>query len=168
VGNRAARHYADAINAHRAGVDPRPYRQAGDVLIDGLHWRWVLLLVAASAGHLAALAENPVADLRAMLCTFDRLGETAFADACRRVLRGLGVAVPRNRGDVQSVPELLRAMGVTARENDVLRLVAQRRSNADIASELYLSPRTVEAHISHLLTKTGTADRIQLGRLING
>jgi len=69
------------------------------------------------------------------------------------------VAVPRpNRGAV-AVPERLRAHGVTGRELEVLRLVARRWSNAEVARHLHLSVRTVETHVSHLLAKTGATDR---------
>ena len=49
----------------------------------------------------------------------------------------------------------LRRLGVTSREMDVMRLVASGLSNADIAQRLYLSPRTVETHVSSLLARTG-------------
>ena len=53
------------------------------------------------------------------------------------------------------VPSALRGLGVTSREMDVLRLVAGGLSNGDIAQRLYLSPRTVETHVSSLLARTG-------------
>ncbi len=52
--------------------------------------------------------------------------------------------------------------GVTAREGDVLRLVADGLANKEIAARLYLSPRTVEKHIESLLRKTGARSRTQL------
>jgi DNA-binding CsgD family transcriptional regulator len=164
--NRAAQHYTAAIIAHRAGHDPGPHRDAANELLTNLHWRLVLHLLAASTGHLAALVEDPAADLRAALATFDDLGETAFADTCRRLLRELGAPVPRRCGDLTTIPAALRALGVTPREMQILRRVAQGQTNLDIAHELYLSPRTVETHISHLLTKTRTTDRGELARLL--
>jgi DNA-binding NarL/FixJ family response regulator len=52
---------------------------------------------------------------------------------------------------------------VTVRELEVLRLLVGRLGNREIAERLHLSPRTVERHVSSLLTKLGAANRIALG-----
>ncbi|WP_218020953.1 ATP-binding protein [Nocardia crassostreae] len=49
--------------------------------------------------------------------------------------------------------------GISDREAEVLTLVGQHRSNAEIAAELYISVRTVETHVSSLLRKVGVPDR---------
>jgi DNA-binding NarL/FixJ family response regulator len=50
----------------------------------------------------------------------------------------------------------------------VLRLVRDGRSNAEIAERLFLSTRTVETHVAHLLAKSGTRDRGELGTWFRG
>jgi DNA-binding NarL/FixJ family response regulator len=102
---------------------------------------------------------RPVEQLRAELAVFDATGETRLARTCRDLLRRAGATVPRRgRGD-STVPPRLRAVGVTSREMDVLGLVAQGLTNAQIAERLFLSPRTVETHVANLLSKTGAASR---------
>jgi DNA-binding CsgD family transcriptional regulator len=64
---------------------------------------------------------------------------------------------------VTEIPPALRAVGITVREYDVLRLLVDRLGNREIAARLHLSPRTVENHVASLMAKTGHRDRVALG-----
>jgi DNA-binding NarL/FixJ family response regulator len=60
------------------------------------------------------------------------------------------------------VLEALRLRGVTAREMEVLLLMAQGLSNREIAYRPVLSRRTIEEHVERLLSKTGSPNRSEL------
>jgi DNA-binding NarL/FixJ family response regulator len=53
-----------------------------------------------------------------------------------------------------------RPAGLTAREVDVLRLLARGLSSKQIAAELVISPKTARNHIEHIYTKTGATNRV--------
>jgi len=87
----------------------------------------------------------------------DRVSDVSeFTDAVRRVARG-GSAL-----DPEVVAALLgRARSLspieqlTEREREILALMAEGRSNQAISEHLYLSPKTVEAHVAHIFSKLG-------------
>ncbi len=55
--------------------------------------------------------------------------------------------------------------GLTPREREVLTHIVAGRTYGEIARELVLSEKTVSVHVSHLLHKTGTANRVELAQL---
>ena len=79
-------------------------------------------------------------------------GEAHFGpDIARRLMSFFSEQSPASAQDI--FPEL------SAREVEILDLIAQGHSNAKIAARLYLSPKTVGNHISHIFTKLQVADR---------
>ena len=52
-------------------------------------------------------------------------------------------------------------LGLTAREFEVLRLVAAGRSNAEIAAELFIAAKTASVHVSNILAKLGVSSRVE-------
>ncbi len=108
---------------------------------------------------------EPVRWLRECEAWFAAHDYGALVRRSRALLGEAGAAVPRKgRGDSE-VPESLRALGVTSRETDVLKLVVARRSNKEIAAELHLSPKTVERHLSSLFDRTGVRNRQDLAEV---
>jgi DNA-binding CsgD family transcriptional regulator/tetratricopeptide (TPR) repeat protein len=124
--------------------------------------RWREAAVAWEAAgcpyeHAAALAESPEPDdLLTSLGILDELGATPLATLVRRRLRALGTTrIPRGpRGETRVNPA-----GLTARQIDVLRLLGKGYTNAQIASHLVVSVRTVDSHVAAVLGKLGAASR---------
>lgn len=106
--------------------------------------------------------EGRVRWLREAVDIYETSGATAYRERARRLLRDAGGPVPRRRHAAGTVPAELASSGVTAREAEVLRLLGEGLSNADIAARLFLSVRTVETHVSSLLAKLQARSRGQL------
>ena len=100
----------------------------------------------------AQLALAAAAEARMALTAFERLGATRDADAASGLLRQLGAAgraFPRRSGEL------------TTRETEVLALVAEGLSNAQIAERLVISRRTAEHHVASILSKLGLRSRAE-------
>jgi DNA-binding NarL/FixJ family response regulator len=91
----------------------------------------------------------------------------ALVRAIRSVHDGHTVLAPGAAGLVAARPATdARGIGsLTARERDVLALVADGRSNREIARMLGIAEKTVKAHVSAILAKLGVADRTQAALL---
>ena len=107
--------------------------------------------------HAAALAESPdPQDRLAALAELDALGAAPLARLVRAGLRRLGVAhVPR--GPVGATRQ--NPAGLTERQVQVLGLLSQGCTNAEIADRLVISTRTVDSHVAAVLAKLGVATR---------
>jgi DNA-binding CsgD family transcriptional regulator/energy-coupling factor transporter ATP-binding protein EcfA2 len=107
--------------------------------------------------HAAALAESPdPQDRLAALAELDALGAAPLARLVRAGLRRLGVAhVPR--GPVGATRQ--NPAGLTERQLQVLGLLSQGCTNAEIADRLVISTRTVDSHVAAVLAKLGVATR---------
>jgi DNA-binding NarL/FixJ family response regulator len=79
------------------------------------------------------------------------------------VTRRLMERVATQAGTYEQARTALAAL--SPRERDVAVAVAQGRTNAEVASALQMSVATVKAHISHILTKLGLANRTQIALL---
>jgi DNA-binding CsgD family transcriptional regulator/tetratricopeptide (TPR) repeat protein len=102
-----------------------------------------------------ALAEGDAEAQTAALAIFDRLGARPAAEALREKMRSAGLKTPRGpRPATRENP-----FGLTARQLDILALLAEGLTNADIAARLHLSPKTVDHHVSAVLAKLEVASR---------
>ena len=100
--------------------------------------------------------ETAAFDARAAFDCFDRLGARAYADRAAQLLRSLGV---RGRPTPRST-ELL-----TRRERQVFDLVRAGLSNAEIGERLFISAKTVEHHVSRILSKLGARNRVEIATI---
>jgi DNA-binding CsgD family transcriptional regulator len=105
-----------------------------------------------------ALADGPEDALRQALTILDGLGAGPLASMVRRRLRERGVrSVPRGPNETTRA----NPSGLTARELEVLQLLAQGCSSAQLAHRLHRSPKTVDHHIGSLLEKLGVHSRAE-------
>ena len=81
-------------------------------------------------------------------------GEAHFGPKIARRLMSF-FSAPKPAASQEALPEL------TAREREVLDLIARGRNNQEISKEFYISPKTVRNHISNIFTKLQVADRAQ-------
>jgi DNA-binding CsgD family transcriptional regulator/tetratricopeptide (TPR) repeat protein len=110
-------------------------------------WRELALMFAGEAGRRDGWGEP----------------DTWLADAAGGFARhGLDELAARCRSVLSSVIKRWADLGITAREAEVLSLVAEGLANRDVADRLSLSVRTVEKHMEGLLRKSGCASRTQL------
>lgn len=140
------------------GIEDLSGYEEPDLLVHLTGW---LVAPAASAHGWG----DPIGWLQQAVRWFADHGHEPLATSCRTLLRDAGAPVPRQGRGASTVPADLLQRGVTSREVDVLHLVGERLSNADIAARLVLSPRTVEKHVAALLRKTGSPDRAALASL---
>ena len=105
------------------------------------------------AGHRRD-ARRPLEDGRALAA---ECGHTLMAERARQELLASG-ARPRQRG--------AEGEALTPSEDRIARLAAEGLSNRAIAEQLFLSPKTVEMHLSHVYRKLGIASRRELDRAL--
>ncbi len=108
---------------------------------------------------------DPAGWLRESEAFFAAAGHEYAARRCRAMIGVTGAPIPRRGRGTSAVPLPLRALGVTGRELDVLKLIADGRTNREIGVSLHLSSKTVERHLSSLFDRTGVRNRAALGEL---
>jgi DNA-binding CsgD family transcriptional regulator len=98
--------------------------------------------------------------LRAAVQMLENIGMEAYAGRARRELRAAG-------GTARQAA-ITAAVQLTAQEAQIARLAAGDLSDPEIASRLFLSPRTVQCHLGKVFTKLGITSRGQLSRALAG
>jgi DNA-binding NarL/FixJ family response regulator len=120
----------------------------------------------ALAGHARVAAgerDAGVAVLRAAEVQLGELGALAFRDEARRELRQLG-ARSETRGLVAAGDVGLASL--STREREVAELVRDRKTNKQIAADLFLSDKTIESHLRNIFFKLGVGSRVEVARAV--
>lgn len=86
-----------------------------------------------------------------------RLGARVELERAREMMKQLGLRLP-----AREAPGGKRLARLTERESDIARLVAERKSNKEIARALGISARTVTTHVANIFTKLGVSSRGEL------
>ena len=119
------------------------------------------------AGRALAQARQPeraVVELQRAATELHSCGALRYRAAAERDLRRLGHRVHR-----RTRPGAADGSGVqslTERELQVALLVVDRRTNAEIAAALFLSPKTIETHIRNIFHKLDVSSRVELARMV--
>lgn len=129
---------------------------AGQRLDAGRAWLRAGLSYAAAGSRkqaLVALGKSSEA--------FSSCGAPELLAEATRARRKLGARIPGPRGPRNSLP-----YGLSAREWQIARLVAEGHTNQRIAEQLFLSIRTVETHLSHIFRKLDVTSRVGVSRVL--
>jgi DNA-binding NarL/FixJ family response regulator len=147
-----AQAWRDAVEACRAMNEPFPLAYA-------LH-RHAEALSGDRDATAAAAAARGALDLARRMGAAPLLEETeALVRRARlRIDDDAAIAAPDPAGPAA---DELEGLGLTAREREVLVLVADGRSNSEIAEQLFISRKTASVHVSNILAKLGVATRVQ-------
>jgi DNA-binding CsgD family transcriptional regulator len=133
-----------------------------------LSWPWLLaysLLRAAEQWAESGQHDRAAEALRESWTITQRLGARPLLaeveQLAQRARIELGAAQPA------APPDPLGDLGLTAREQEVLLLLAAGRTNPEIAEELVISRKTASVHVSNILTKLGLRSRVQAAAVVH-
>jgi ATP/maltotriose-dependent transcriptional regulator MalT len=104
--------------------------------------------------------------LKLALASCERYGAGRLADRAASELRRLGRPATRTRRRQRPAEQGVDAL--TRREREVADLVAEGYSNREIAARLYLSPKTIETHLSQVYAKLGVSSRLAAAAKLGG
>lgn len=151
AGDDHERHFENALHHHQ--YDGQPFERARTLLAYGERLR----------------RDRRRADAREQLGealdTFERLGAAPWAARARVELRATGGAGESNAA-IKSAAEAAGLEELTAHELQIARLVAYGLTNREAAAKLFLSPKTIEYHLSQIYRKLDLRSRTQLASLM--
>jgi DNA-binding CsgD family transcriptional regulator len=152
AGKTAEHHFQTALSHH--AHDGQPFEKARTQLAYGERLR----------------RDRRRADARELLGealdTFERLGASPWADRARVELRATGGAAAEGPAGEKEAVAAAGLEELTAHELQIARLVAYGMTNREVAAKLFLSPKTIEYHLSQIYRKLDLRSRTQLASLM--
>jgi DNA-binding CsgD family transcriptional regulator/tetratricopeptide (TPR) repeat protein len=147
---------AEAAEIARRSVEDAT---AVGALLQAAYSRAVMGSALAEAGDRAGAVEA----LRGAEAELDRCGSIRPRDQVRRELRKLG-ARAEVRGPASGEDAGVGAL--TKREREIAELVTDRKTNREIAEQLFLSGKTIESHLRNVFVKLGVSSRVEVARAV--
>jgi DNA-binding NarL/FixJ family response regulator len=124
--------------------------------------RSVEAFVAMGSPYETARSQARLAEvLRAVGKTAEAREPADAARAIARELKAQPLLDSLGHGGVSSGRDRRHVTALTARETEILALVAQGRSNGEVARQLFISTKTVSVHVSNILAKLGASGRTE-------
>jgi DNA-binding CsgD family transcriptional regulator len=144
-----------AVTACRAMNEPHP-----------LAYALLLHAEALSAEDGRAAASESA---REALELADRMGAAPLAEEIHALIRRARLRVVQETDDTEATGEhgAFARLGLTAREGEVLLLVADGCSNGQIAERLFITRKTASVHVSNILSKLGVATRVEAAAMVH-
>ncbi len=136
--------------------------------LDGIGSRFDAAMARLLAGRAFVQAghrDDAAAELQLAAAAFNSIGSIRYRDQVERELRKLGYRIHRRTRPGQTDGTGIESL--TERELQVARLVADGKTNPEIAAELFLSPKTVETHLRNTFRKLNVSSRLQVARLVD-
>jgi DNA-binding CsgD family transcriptional regulator len=154
-----ALHDGEAHAAAKLAIASAQLAEGAGVRVEAALSRMLAGRALAAAGDGDAAA----AEFELAASVFEACGAGPHRDAAEQELRRLGRRIHRRSRAAAGGKGLA---SLTGRERQITALVVERKTNSQIAAELFLSPKTVETHLRNVFCKVGVASRVELARLV--
>jgi DNA-binding NarL/FixJ family response regulator len=151
-----ALHAGEPVVAAERALAAAAQLEALEAVFDAARARELAGRALAQAGE----RDRAARELEHAAAAFDSFGSLRYRNEAERELRKLGRHIHRRTRP--GTPDGSGIEALTARELEVARLVVDRKTNPEIAAQLFLSQKTVETHLRNIFRKMDVASRVAL------
>jgi ATP/maltotriose-dependent transcriptional regulator MalT len=153
-------HTGDPVRAAERALASAAAADEAGAPVEAALSRTVAGLALAQTGE----RDRAVSELQRAAMTFEECGALRYRDEAEHELRRLGHHIHRRTRPGRVDGTALESL--TERERQLAQLVADRKTNPEIAAELFLSQKTVETHLRNIFRKVGVSSRVELARAV--